>query len=236
MNNQIKSEINKIEVPCEIRDRTISGIKMAKQELNDKEKNSRVRSPRRKIVAAVLLATIITAGIGDNYTTLAKMIGGYFQDITNWNGAITGEKYVDATEDISITPGNININTDNVTVGIEVELLKGEEPPYSITEALTIGDYIVTTNSGKEISSEDITIKPKNKQSHKFDILDKDKLLSQKVEANVKTFEGDFIFDSELSEFEDIIIINIKSLYSQAIGEAPLEITGDWTVEIPIEK
>ncbi|SHJ20122.1 hypothetical protein [Lutispora thermophila] len=65
-----------------------------------------------------------------------------------------------------------------------------------------------------------------------------DKLFSQKddSETDVKTFEGDFIFDAKSLESEDSIVINVKSLYSQAKGEAPLEITGNWTVQIPLIK
>lgn len=238
MNNEIKSEIDKIAIPSEIRNRTISGIKMAKQEFKDKEVKNKVRSPRRKIIAAVLLATIATVGIGGNYNTFAKMIGGYFQDITNWKGQVIGLEYHDATDEISIEAGEISIDSDDIFVGMEVKLLREDVAPYYITQVITVGQYSVITGSGKKINTEDITIKPKKELSYTFEISDKDKLLSQKddVGADGKTFEGDFIFDAKSLESEDSIIINIQSLYSQAKGEAPLEITGDWTVEIPLEK
>lgn len=238
MNNQIKSEIDKIKVPSEIKNRTIAGIKMAKQELSDKGSKDSMRSPKRKIIVAVLLAIMVIAGIGGNYTTLAKIIGGYFQDITDWKGAVTGLEYHDATNEILIKADKINISSDSISVGIEVELLKEDIPPYSITQVLTVGEYSITTGSGKEINIDDITIKPKNQQVYTFEISDKDKLLSRKhdVGANGKTFEGDFIFDNKLLESENSLIINIKSLYSQAKAEAPLEITGDWKVEASLAK
>ncbi|SHJ20149.1 hypothetical protein [Lutispora thermophila] len=148
MSNQIKREIDNVPIPSDIRNRSVSGIQMAKQELKYEKSNNKARGTRKKLIAAALSAAIVTVGIGSNYTTLAGMIGGYFQDIRNWKGAVVGLKYIDATEEILIEADEINMDSDNITVGMKVKLLKDDVAPYNITQVITFGEYSVVTGSG----------------------------------------------------------------------------------------
>ena len=73
--------------------------------------------------------------------------GGFFRDITGWNGAIVGTAYDNATEEIEVTA-----TTENNTLLVTARLLLPEELPYRETETLALGSCYFTDEAGNRIA------------------------------------------------------------------------------------
>lgn len=68
---------------------------------------------------------------------------GFFKDIKNWNGAVVGMQYEQASEEIAVeaTPGEGGLIVTAV-------LLYPDKPPYSAEESLGIDSYRIADMSG----------------------------------------------------------------------------------------
>ncbi|MEW9097313.1 MAG: hypothetical protein AB2417_19750 [Clostridiaceae bacterium] len=95
----------------------------------------------------------------------------------------------------------------------------------------------MVTRSGRVINENEIVVKAEKEEEFTFEIEDKHKLLSPSKDEDKesKTFKGRLIIDENLIKSEESITIIIDSLYSHAKAEAPLEIKGQWKIEVPIK-
>ncbi|GAA0721022.1 hypothetical protein GCM10008905_10920 [Clostridium malenominatum] len=231
MDNNIKNEVGKINIPSSIRSKSLEGIKIAKKELENKKGKNKGMVKRKGTFVAAVIAIILITGVGGSYTALGKKIGGYFKDITNWKGAVTGIEYKDATDEIKIKGEWANIDSRNNMIKLEVELLKNDEISYKLTGAMTLGKYKIITSSGRTIKESEIIVKAEKEEKFTFEIEDSHKLLSKsKDDSKSNIYEGKLIIDYSLIKSEEYITVVIESLYSHAKGEAPLEIKGEWKV------
>ena len=104
------------------------------------DKKVKIFGRRTLILAAVLaLCLCVTAGAAS----------GQFRDVTNMFGAITGQEYVNAENDVSITAEN---------GAITVELVNKDEVAFSYIEELKLADFKVFDAQGKEIEFESVAV------------------------------------------------------------------------------
>ena len=84
------------------------------------------------LIAAVLITTLCCA------TAFATVSGGWFADVKNGFGAVTGTEYHNATEEISVAA---EVGTDLLTVSIT--FLFPDQFPYREVETLRIGEFTI---------------------------------------------------------------------------------------------
>jgi len=97
--------------------------------------------------AAALVLCVCITGV----TALAATgkLEGYFKDITNWNGAIVGISYEQATEEIAVS-----IDETGEELNVFVTIKEPEKLPYKDSELFGIGSYRIEDMSGNVIISE----------------------------------------------------------------------------------
>lgn len=91
------------------------------------------------LIAAALITTLCCV------TAFAAVSGGWFADVKNGFGAVTGTEYHNATEEISVTA-----EADNSLLTVHVTFLAPEQFPYREVETLRIGDYTIGDLHGTE--------------------------------------------------------------------------------------
>lgn len=91
------------------------------------------------LIAAALITTLCCA------TAFAAVSGGWFADVTNSFGAVTGTEYHNATEEITVTA-----EAENGLLTVHVTFLVPEQFPYRECETLRMGDYTIADRSGSE--------------------------------------------------------------------------------------
>ena len=92
------------------------------------------------LIAAVLITALCCV------TAFAAVSGGWFVDVKNITGAITGTEYHNATDEISVAA-----EADGGILTVTVTFLVPEQPPYREIETLRIGEYTVSDSSGKTV-------------------------------------------------------------------------------------
>ena len=92
------------------------------------------------VVAVVSLCLCLTVAAA------AASHSGFFKDITNWRGAITGTQYEQATEEIEIA---VVSGKNEITVC--AEMLHSALPPYNELEAFGVKTYKILDMSGKTV-------------------------------------------------------------------------------------
>lgn len=100
-------------------------------------------TPMKKRMTVLIAAVLITALCC--VTAFAAVNGGWFADVKNGVGAITGTEYHNATEEITVTA-----EANNNPLTVTVTFLAPEQFPYRELETLRIGEYRIDDNSGNE--------------------------------------------------------------------------------------
>lgn len=91
------------------------------------------------LIAAALITTLCCA------TAFAAVSGGWFADVKNIFGAVTGTEYHNATEEISVTA-----EADNGLLTVHVTCLAPKQFPYRELETLRMGEYTIADLSGSK--------------------------------------------------------------------------------------
>lgn len=89
------------------------------------------------LIAAALITTLCCA------TALAAVSGGWFADVKNGFGAVTGTEYHNATEEITVTA-----DAESGLLTVHVTFVSPDEFPYRELETLRINEYTVADRSG----------------------------------------------------------------------------------------
>lgn len=89
------------------------------------------------LMAAVLITALCCA------TAFAAISGGWFADVKNGFGAVTGTEYHNATGEITVTA-----QAENGLLTVSVRLVKPEQFPYRELETLRINEYTISHMSG----------------------------------------------------------------------------------------
>lgn len=139
---KLKDAVKKIELPDEARARILRNCQSAAA--NKKEGKAayapRIRFKRPLAVAAILSLCLCFAAAA------AAGRFGFFKDITNWDGAVTGTQYEQATEEIAVEAvfgeGGLLVSA---------ALLYPDKPPYSEEGSLAIDAYRIADMAGTTV-------------------------------------------------------------------------------------
>ncbi|HCQ90505.1 MAG TPA: hypothetical protein DIU45_13185 [Clostridium sp.] len=234
MKRIIERELDNIEIPKELHERSKIGIQKASSEIKGENKMNKYI----KRVAGLAAALVLSIGlIAVNNSTLANSIKGFFKDITSWNGAITGSEYVQATEEIDIKVSNSIVESNKVLLPIEVTLKNINEAPFNVIEALTIGKFKIIDSSDNEINNGEIQIESISKENYSFEIDDENNLLTEieSQDLSNRKFIANLVINKEQLSSGDKYILIIESFYGHKKADAPIEIKGNWELDFIME-
>lgn len=234
MKRRIERELDNIEIPKELHERSKIGIQKASSEIKGENKMNKYI----KRVAGVAAALVLSIGlIAVNNSTLANSIKGFFKDITNWNGAITGTEYVQATEEIDIKVSISIVESNKVLLPIEVTLKNINEAPFNVIEALALGKFKITDSSDNEINNGEIQIGSISKENYSFEIDDENNLLTEieSQDLSNRKFIANLVINKKQLSSGDKYILIIESFYGHKKADAPIEIKGSWELDFIME-
>lgn len=160
MEDQLKNQVKQIKMPEETKKRILEQCnekittEMEKKQMKNitvnenagNRKNMVSKFKKPVMIAATLAICLCLTGI----TALAAngKLEGFFKDKVNWNGAITGQTYEQATEEIEVTA---KLKEDALVVA--VNLLDAVKAPYTEIETLSLGEFRILDETGKAVSS-----------------------------------------------------------------------------------
>ena len=215
MKKIIEKELGNIEIPKELNKISEKGIKKASLEMRRRNNINKYIKRVSAVAATFILAiTLITT----SNSTLANSLKGFFKDITNRNGAITGTIYDESTEEIDIEISNV-IKDNELSVQLEVTFKDTNKAPYSSIEVLTLGDFKIVDSLGNKIN---------------FKINNEDKLLVEVNNENksIRSFSGNLIINNDSLNPNEKYTLIINSFYGHKKADAPIEIKGNWKVDL----
>jgi len=140
----LKKSMEKIEMSDEMENRIITNCRLAAvQEMEENTMKKRVHFNFKKSMA---LAAIVALGLFACMAAAAAVHFGQFKDITNWNGAVIGTAYEQATNEIEVS---VAAAQDELTV--IATMLSSNTAPYREIETFGISDYRIVDMSGNVI-------------------------------------------------------------------------------------
>ena len=97
--------------------------------------------------AAILIIAALCLSLSVTDLAAAGVLEGYFRDITNWQGAIVGTSYEQATDEIGM---EVTVNGNELTV--LVTFVDPQIFPYREIEKLGIAAYRILDTNGKTVN------------------------------------------------------------------------------------
>ena len=144
--NILVKKVTEIEMPEDMQHRIIKNCYNEMEKNTMKNKNTFFKRP----MAAVASFALCLCLAGVSALAATGKLEGYFKDIKNWNGAIVGTSYEQATDEVEI---NVIDATDELTV--KLTMLKPNDPPYSVFQTFGIEVYkIIDANGNTVIENE----------------------------------------------------------------------------------
>ena len=137
-------------------DNSVDEKKTTERMVQNKTRTARAGKWTR--IATMAAAVALCLGLG-GITVMAASgkLEGFFADVTRWDGAVVGETYEQATEEITV---NAAVSGDCLVV--DAVLLKAEEAPYAYIEGFGVQKYQIVDAKGdvvaEGISSETVSI------------------------------------------------------------------------------
>ena len=193
----LTEKINNIRMPADMQERIIINCKIEKGH-NNMKKTKTIKFNKKPLnIAASLVLCFCLVGMT---TFAAGKLTGYFKDITNINGAVTGTAYEQATDEI-----NVGISDVSEVLVVGVEFVKPDYVPYSELELLGIDSYKIVDTEGNTCIET--------------------KTLDAKINNGTAIFK---LSADKLDSGEYKLIIN--SFYGKKKADAPLTIYGNWEV------
>ena len=180
----LKEQLKKTEMPPEMKKRIISNCKNQLRTENMLMTENKPRSFFKKPVAAAAALAVFLCLTGVTALASAGKLQGFFKDITNWNGAIVGTSYEQATEEIEIQT-TLNDNLLHVTI----QFLLPEEAPYFTFETFGIEHYEIRDNSGAVVKEGQIAMTDIANAAKSFEIA-ADELVSGTYALCIDKFVG----------------------------------------------
>ncbi|MBR5565325.1 MAG: hypothetical protein IKW08_04070 [Roseburia sp.] len=161
----IEEKLDAIEIPNNLHERCVTGVMKAKAEMDTSLYEQKLESRRKKedkkymkkmvIAAAVMLVCVLAVG----NTTMADGIKGMFKDIIRFDGAVTGSEYVNATDEVSITTGEVTVSETEVFVPVEITFLNQETAPFNCIEFVEVDAFeILNADSEVVVSEKDANV------------------------------------------------------------------------------
>lgn len=151
MEELLKKKVEEIKMTGEMQERILQNcLKEAEKERTDRnmmEKKDKKRWFQKPLAVAAALVLCLTVG---GVTAFAASGKGFFKDITDWRGAVTGTTYEQATEEI-----DVNVKEEGAVFRVEVSFKDAEKAPFSELEMLAVGKYQVIDANGKIVAKGD---------------------------------------------------------------------------------
>ncbi len=151
MEELLKKKMEEIKMTGAMQERILQNcLKATEKERMDRnmvEKKSNKRWFQKPLAVAAALALCLTVG---GVTAFAASGEGFFKDITDWRGAVTGTTYEQATDEITV-----NVTAEAGVLKVEAVFVEAEKAPYSEVEQLAIGKYQVIDVNGDIVAQGD---------------------------------------------------------------------------------
>ncbi len=207
MEELLKKKMEEIKMTGAMQERILQNcLKATEKErmnMNMVEKKSNKRWFQKPLAVAAALALCLTVG---GVTAFAASGEGFFKDITDWRGAVTGTTYEQATDEIEM-----NVTSEAGVLKVEATFLEAEKAPYSEVEQLAVGRYQVIDVNGD--------IAAKGDAGESVPIQDGQAVLTLNVE--------------ELSEGQ--YTLQLQSFIGSKKADQPLSINGNWEWEFSVQ-
>jgi len=202
----LTKKVKEIEMPDDMRKRIIANCSDA---LDKKRNTGETRMKARRVnnrwkkslpIAAALVLGVCITGV----TAMAATgkLEGFFKDIKNWNGAVVGTAYEQATEEIAVSIKEV---TNELIVLVTIE--EPEKPPYSESELFGIASYKIEDMSGNIVLSEEA--------------------FGERVSFNNQMFLEIPLNQIPSGEYKLVI----EQFMSEKKADQPLRISGNWECE-----
>ena len=195
--------------------KTTKSVMQPPFDLNEEIKNMEVHTmskpkitmKRTLALVAVLALCIITFTI----TPLANSIKGFFSDIVRFDGAITGTKYENATNNIKVDVSQTTSENGNLIIPLELTFKHPKDAPFPYIQEIAVSEYKILDSNNKEIIKTKVSAEDG----------DKGTVSAGKVLVNLS------LNDAKLKSGEEYTIV-IEKMYGLSKADAPLHITGRW--------
>lgn len=145
----IEEKLDAIEIPENLHERCVAGAMKAKSEMEERSMN---KNQIKKTVAAAAVALVCVFAVGS--TTFADGMKGMFKDIIRFDGAVTGSEYVNATDEVVITAGEVTVADTEVLVPVEITFLNPGTVPFSAIELVEVDAFEILNADGDIVVSE----------------------------------------------------------------------------------
>ena len=167
----------------------------------------KITMKRTLALIAVLALCIATVAM----TPLANSIKGFFSDIVRFDGAITGTRYENATNDIKVDVLELTTENGNVIIPLELTFENPTEAPFPYIQEVAVSEYKILDSNNKKIANINVSAN------------EAEKGITSEGKALVHLSLDDTKFNSE----EEYTIV-IEKMYGLSKADAPLHITGTW--------
>ena len=207
--------ISELEIKLRKHAETTKSVMQAPFALNEEIKNMEARTmskpkftiKRTMAIAAVLALCLVVICM----TPLASSIKGFFSDIVRFDGAITGTKYENATNDIKVDVLELTSENGNLNIPLGLTIQNPTEAPFPYIQEIAVSEYKILDNNNKEI----VKIKLSAEDGDKGIISDGKVLITLSLDSK------------KIKSGEEYTIV-IEKMYGLAKADAPLHITGTW--------
>ena len=150
MKPMIEEKLDAIEIPENLHERCVAGAMKAKSEMEERNMN---KNQIKKTVAAAAVVLVCLLAVGN--TTFADGVKGMFKDIVRFDGAVTGSEYVNATDEVRVTAGEVTVTDTEVYVPVEIAFLNLEAAPFKYIEWVEVDTFEILNADGEVAVSEE---------------------------------------------------------------------------------
>ncbi len=197
MEMEILKDFRNVAMPDEMKERI---MKKCTAELCKKEENKMKKIFKKPV--AIMVAVVACICLSVTALAASGQLDGFLEDIKSWNGAITGEVYKQATEEIKV-----NVTSADNQLIVTTEFVKVDKPPYNVQEFLQIGAYKILDSNGN------VVIEGNTSEA-----------------AEITDGMAEIKIDTDGLESGSYTLV-ISSFVGSKKAEQPLEIFGDWVCE-----
>ncbi len=141
----LQKEVNKIEMSKDMEDEIIQNC-YRKMEDKKMSKNTSKKFYMKPMVAVAALALCLCLTGMTAMAAQGKMQG-FFKDIKNWNGAVTGTTYEQATDEVEMTT-----YVEENKVVVTLSMVQPDIAPYSFFELFGIQNYQIVDGKGNVLT------------------------------------------------------------------------------------
>ena len=142
--DDLKESVKAIGMSDEMQERVIKSCRMkASQETEEFSLHKPIKFKQKRIM---YIAAVVALCLCVSIAAAASGQSGFFQDIKKWNGAVVGQEYVDATNEIEISADVVN---DELIVSTKI--LNPDSIPYCELDTLEFTEYEIIDENGNVI-------------------------------------------------------------------------------------